>query len=55
MIGHDIERAQGAEQTTGGRGDWTKEKYDRPDMTDAEFEAYAEKVRAETAARQGHL
>jgi len=37
--------------TRGGKGDWTKEKYDRPDMTDAEFAAYAEKAKAETEAR----
>jgi len=36
----------------GGSGDWTKEKYDIPDMTEAEMDAYIERAKAATAARR---
>ncbi|MCL2219773.1 MAG: hypothetical protein FWC23_06855 [Chitinispirillia bacterium] len=39
--------------TIGGKGDWTKEKYDRPDMTEAEMAAFLERAKADTAARRG--
>jgi hypothetical protein len=38
--------------TRGGTGDWTKEKYDYPDMTKEERAAFIERAKAETAARQ---
>jgi len=31
----------------GGRGDWTKEKYNRPDMTETELDEFIERARAE--------
>jgi hypothetical protein len=31
----------------GESGDWTKEKYDRPDMTDAEYSELMDEVKAE--------
>jgi hypothetical protein len=31
----------------GGRGDWTKEKYNQPDMTEAELDEFVERARAE--------
>jgi hypothetical protein len=39
----------------GGTGDWTKEKYDIPDMTETEMDAYIERAKAETEARRGRL
>jgi len=37
--------------TRGGSGDWTKEKYDQPDMTDAELDDFIKRAKAETEAR----
>jgi hypothetical protein len=38
--------------TRGGTGDWTKEKYDQPDMTDAELDNFIKAAKAETEARK---
>jgi len=35
----------------GGSGDWTKEKYTIPDLTEEEMDAYVERVKADTEAR----
>jgi len=37
-------------QCFGGRGDYTKEKYECPDLTPDEFEAIAEEAEAEAEA-----
>jgi len=37
-------------QCFGGRGDLTKEKYDRPDLTPVEFAAMADMLKAEAVA-----
>jgi len=37
-------------QCFGGRGDLTREKYDRPDLTPAEFTAMADMLKAEAEA-----
>jgi len=49
MLGVDVATVF-MKQCFGGRGDYTKERHDSPDMTDAEFEALVDIAKTESIA-----
>ena len=53
VLGPDVARVF-IDQYFGGSGDYTKEKYEQPDMTDAEFDEMMELVKKD-ARQRGEL
>jgi len=54
VLGPDVTRVF-INQYFGGIGDYTKEKYEEPDLTEAEFNEIVELAKAETEQRKARI